>query len=167
MSTDKEQGDFPQMIQIRRAGLRAIRFLLHFLELQIAMGLGALICYLIVRLISVSSSFTVSYRPGTFLFATGDIFFLTVPVVAWMIFRGHGWRHSLKVAFAMILPVAVIMMLGQITTFDYLAWLLTAGYPAMSVGMLIYMLYHGDHFTRRIAYSEHTAVGIESSNQAS
>lgn len=141
-------------------------FLLHFLELQISMGLGALICYLVVRLISVSSSFAAAYRPGTFLFATGDILFLTVPVVAWMIFRGHGWRHSLKVAFAMISPVAVIMVLGQFTAYDYLTWLLTAGYPAMCLGMLIYMLYRRDHFTRWTAYSKHTAGGIESSNHA-
>jgi hypothetical protein len=150
MSTNTEQVDFPLMIQIRRTGLRAMRFLLHFLELQIAMSLGALICYLVVRLISGSSSFTRAYRPGTFLFATGDLFFLTVPVVAWMIFRGHGWRHSLKIVFAMILPVAVIMVLGQFTAYDYLTWLLTAGYPAMSLGMIAYMLCHRGHFAERI-----------------
>ena len=150
MNTDTEQVGFLQMLRIRRGGLRATRFLLHFLELQIAMSLGALVCYLIVRLISGTSSFTTAYRPGTFLFATGDIFFLTVPVVAWMIFRGHGWRHSLEVALAMILPVAVIMVLGQFTAFDYLTWLLTAGYPAMSFGMLAYMLYHRNRFARRI-----------------
>ena len=152
------QGPTPSLIP------RARSFFLRFLELQIAMGLGALICYLVVRLISVSSSFAAAYRPGTFLFATGDIFFLTVPVIAWMIFRGHGWRHSLKVAFAMISPVAVILVLGQFTAYDYRTWLLTAGYPAMSLGMLIYILYRRDRFTRWTAHSKHTAVGIESSN---
>ena len=150
MSTDTEQVDSLQMLLIRGGGLGAIRFLWDFLELQIAMSTGALVCYIIVRLISRTSSFTTAYRPGTFLFATGDIFFLTVPVVAWMIFRGHGWRHSLEVAFAMILPVAVITVLGQFTTYDYLTWLLTAGYPAMSLGMLAYMVYHRDHFARQI-----------------
>lgn len=140
--------------------------LLHFLELQIAMGLGALICYLVVRRISDVGSFSTAYRPGTFLFATGDIFFLTVPVVAWMIFRGHGWRHSLKVALAMISPVAVILVLGPLTAYDYLTWLLTAGYPTMSLGMLIYMLYRRDHFTRWTAYSKNNTVGIKSSNHA-
>lgn len=163
MSTDIEQVGFLQMLRIRGAGLRAIRFLWHFLELQIAMSLGALVCYLIVLLISGMSSFTTTYRPGTFLFATGDIFFLTVPVVAWMIFCGHGWRHSLKVAVAMISPVAVIMVLGQFTAYDFLTWLLTAGYPAMSLGMLAYMLSHRDHFARRIEQKgelrEHPLVG--------
>jgi hypothetical protein len=125
-------------------------FLLHFLELQISMTLGALVCYLVVRLITGVGSFSTAYRPGTFLFAAGDVFFLTVPVIAWMIFRGHGWRHSLGIAAAMIAPVAAIMMLGPSTAYDYLTWLLTAGYPAMSLGMLTYMLYHRDHFTGRV-----------------
>jgi hypothetical protein len=130
------------------------------------MCFGALICYLVVRLISVSSGFATAYHPGTSLFAIGDIFFLTVPVVAWMIFRGHGWRHGLGIAAAMIMPVALIIVFGRLTTYDYLTWLLTAGYPAMSLGMLIYVLYRRDHFTRPMAHSKHTGVGMESSGHA-
>ena len=146
MGTNTEQADFLQKIRISKGGLTAGRFLLNLLELQISMGLGALVCYLVVRLISTSPSYATSYRPGTFLFALGDIFFLTVPVVAWMILRGHGWRHSLEIAVAMIAPVALIIVLGQLAGFAYLLWLLTAGYPAMSLGMLVYMLYRHDHF---------------------
>ena len=51
------------------------RFVLYFLELQIPMVLGALICYLVIRLISRSSSFATNYRPGTTLFAIGDLLF--------------------------------------------------------------------------------------------
>ena len=155
MSTDTDQVDFLQMLWTQGGRLRAIRFLLHFMELQISMGVGALVCYLVVRLISGAASFSMAYQPGTFLFAVGDVFFLTVPVIVWMIFRGHGWRHSLGIVVAMIAPVAAIMVLGPLTAYDYLTWLLTAGYPAMSLGMLIYMLYRHDHFTRRMAYLNH------------
>jgi hypothetical protein len=147
MSTDRKQADVLYTIPMHKNGLRVGRFLLHFLELQVSMGLGALMCYLVVRLISGSSSFSAAYRPGTFLFAIGDIFFLTVPVVVWMVMRGHSWQHSLGIAIAMIAPVAVIMVVGQLEAYDYLTWLLTAGYPAMSLGMLIYMLYRRDHWT--------------------
>jgi hypothetical protein len=116
-------------------------FLLHFLELQIPMGLGALVCYLLGRLIPASSSFATVYHPGTYLFATGDVLFLTVPVVAWMIFRGHGWRRSMEMAFAMIAPVAAIVVLGEFAGVAYLLWLVTAMYPTMCLGMLVYMLY--------------------------
>lgn len=133
------------------------RFLLHFLELQIPMGLGALVCYLLGRLVPASSSFATVYRPGTYLFTTGDILFLTVPVVAWMITRGHGWRSSLEMAVAMFAPVAAIIVVGQLAGFAYLLWLITAMYPAMCLGMLVYMLYRRDHFTGRVGHSTHVA----------
>ena len=153
MGTDTEQLDFLQKIRISKGGLKAGRFLLNLLELQISMGLGALVCYLMVRLISTSPSYATIYRPGTFLFAIGDIFFLTVPVFAWMIVRGHGWRHSLEIAVAMIVPIAVIIVLGQLAGYAYLLWLLTAGYPAMSLGMLVYMFYRRNHFTGRLVHT--------------
>lgn len=146
MGTDTEQVDFLQKIRISKAGLKVGRFFLHFLELQISMSLGALVCYVVVRLISTSPNYATSYRPGTFLFALGDIFFLTVPVVAWMILRGHGWRQSLEIAVAMIVPVTLIILLGELAGYTCLLWLLTAGYPAMSLGMLVYMLYRYNRF---------------------
>jgi hypothetical protein len=117
-------------------------FVLHFLEMQIPMALGALVCYLLVRLLPASSRFATIYHPGTRLYYLGDTLFLTVPVVAWMIFRGHGWRHSLAMAVAMLTPVAVIIVLGQLAGYAVLPWLPIAGYPAQSLGMLVYMLYH-------------------------
>lgn len=125
------------------------RFLLHFLELQIPMGLGALVCYLLGRLIPASSSFARVYHPGTYLFATGDLFFLTVPVVAWMIFRSHGWRHSLEMAVAMLAPVITIAVLAELGGVAYLLWLVTAMYPAMSLGMLVTMLYRRKRYTEQ------------------
>ena len=165
MPTNSKQAYFSSETR-RFADSKAGRLFLHFLELQISMTLGALVCYLVVRLISGVGSFSTAYRPGTFLFAVGDVLFLTVPVIAWMIFRGHGWRHSLGIAAAMIVPVAAIIVLGQLTAYDYLTWLLTAGYPAMSLGMLSYMLYRRELFTGRLVYSKHTTVSTEPSNHA-
>jgi hypothetical protein len=146
MGIDTKQVQLLHKIRMHMTGLKAVRFFLNLLELQISMSFGALVCYVVVRLISSSPTYASSYRPGTFLFAIGDLFFLTVPVVAWMIFRGHGWQHSLAIALAMIVPVAAIIVLGELAGFAYLLWLLTAGYPAMSLGMLVYMLYRHDHF---------------------
>ena len=129
------------------------RFLWRFLELQIPMALGALVCYLLGRVIPASSSFATVYHPGTYLFTTGDILFLTVPGVAWMIFRGHGWRHSLEMAAAMIAPVAAIIVVGQLAGAAYLLWLVTAMYPAMCLGMLFYMVYRRDDFTGKAAHA--------------
>ena len=146
MTTESKQAYFPHKTRLFRNS-KAGRFVLHFLELQIPMVLGAVICYLLVRLITSSSSFSTIYYPGTFLFAIGDLLFLTVPVVVWMILRRYSWRHSFEMGIAMIAPVAAIMVLGQLTAYDYLTWLLTGGYPVMCLGMLMYMLYRRDFFT--------------------
>lgn len=121
------------------------------------MALGALICYLVAPLISASSRYGMLYRPGTFLFAIGDIFFLVAPVVVWMMFRGHGSRHSLEMAGAMAVPVAAIIVFGWLAAYDSPTWLLTGGYPVMCLGILVYMLYRRGHFTREAARLMHTA----------
>jgi hypothetical protein len=136
--------------------------LIRFLELQIPMGLGALVCYLLGRMIPASSSLAKFYRPGTYVFAIGDVLFLTVPVVAWMIFRGYGRQLSLEMAVAMIAPVAVIALVGELAGSTYLLWLVTGMYPTMCLGILFYMLYRRDEFTRRAGNSVRAARYQES-----
>lgn len=125
------------------------RFFLHFLELQVPMVLGASVCYLLGRLVPASSGLATAYHPGTYLYAIGDVLFLIVPVVAWMIVRGHGRQHSLEMALAMVAPVAVIAVVGELAGFAYLLWLVSAMYPALCLGMLVYMLCRRDLFTGR------------------
>jgi hypothetical protein len=132
----------------REAAADVGRFVFHFLELQIAMALGALVCFLVGSLIRAASIYATDYQPGTVLFFIGDVFFLTMPVVSWMLYRDRGWRHSLELAAAMLAPVAAIVVLGELTRAAYLLWLVTAMYPAMSFGMLVYMLYRRDVFDR-------------------
>ena len=155
MSTETERVRSPRKVQIPAAIARVRSFVFHFLEMQIAMGLGALVCYLVTRLIRASSSIATIYHPGTYLYTAGDLLFLTVPVVAWMILRSYSWRHSLEMVVAMSAPVAAIIVLGELAGYAYLLWLVTAMYPAMSLGMLLYMLYRRDQFTVRVGHSTH------------
>jgi hypothetical protein len=108
--------------------------------MQIPMAFGALVCYLVVSLIS-RSGYATAYHPGTYLFTLGDMLFLTAPVVAWMRFRRYDWRQSLGMAVAMLIPVVLIIVLGQLAGYPYLLSLVTAGYPAMCLGMLIYLFH--------------------------
>ncbi len=128
-----------QSLRQRSASVR--HALWRFLEMQIPMVLGAVVCYLLVNLIPASSDLATIYYPGSYLFTAGDTLYLTLPVVAWMIFRGHGGRDSLEMAVAMLAPVAAIIVLGEMGGYAYRLWLLTAGYPAMCLGMLVYMLH--------------------------
>jgi hypothetical protein len=124
------------------------RRLFPFVELQLAMALGALACLLVGRVARASPIYAMDYRPGTVAYFLGDVFFLTVPVVIWLLIRGLGRRRSLELAMAMLLPVAAIVLLGQLTRAAYLLWLVTAMYPAMSLGMLAYLLFRRGVFDR-------------------
>jgi hypothetical protein len=115
-----------------------------FVELQIAMGTGALLCLLAGRLVA-ESPFAAVYHPGSALFALGDIVFLTGPVFAWT-WRRRTRRLSLGMSMAMIAPVALIAVAGEIMGTDYLHWLVTGMYPAMAVGIAIFMLYRRKEF---------------------
>lgn len=112
----------------------------QFLELQVPMVLGAAVCYLLARLVPPSSALAEAYHPGTALFTAGDVLYLTLPVVTWMVLRGRGFRHSLEMGAAMLAPVAAIISVGHLG-FDYALWLVTGMYPAMCLGMLAYMLF--------------------------
>src|SRR5438045_5012815 len=84
-------------------------FIASVVQLQLAMCVGAILCYLLGVLIPRSSIVASVYYPGAYLYTAGDIFFLTLPVVLWIVLRGHGWLRGMEMAFAMIAPVVVIV----------------------------------------------------------
>jgi hypothetical protein len=120
--------------------------IVHFVELQIAMGTGALLCLLAGRLVAESSPYAAVYHPGSGLYALGDIVFLTTPVFAWMTWRGRTRRLRIEISMAMIAPVGLVAVAGEIMGTDYLHWLVTGMYPVMSVGIAIFMLYRRKEF---------------------
>jgi hypothetical protein len=67
--------------------------------------------------------------------------------MAWMILRGQGWRRGIEMVLAMTAPVAAIIVLGQLAGYAYLPGLVYIGYPAMTLGVLVYMLFRRNHFT--------------------
>ena len=79
-------------------------------------------------------------------------FSMTVPMIAWMRFRGHGWRVTLEMAASMVLPtlVAVVLFSGGIVG-DFDAVLLgehVVMFAAMAVAMLL----------RRTEYFRHATL---------
>jgi hypothetical protein len=124
---------------------RAGRFLLSFVELQVAITLGALVCLVLGRVVR-AATFATAYQPGTVLYFVGDVFFLATPVVLWMVLRGRGWRHGLGLALAMLAPVAAIVAVGAVVRSDYLLWLVYGMYPALSLGMVAYVFRSRESF---------------------
>jgi energy-converting hydrogenase Eha subunit A len=137
----------PPKTLLRKAG----RFVLHYLEMCIACCVGG-----------VTLGF--AFFGGAALLGYPDLilkapFFstlvlaiiLTVPMVAWMRFRHHGWRPSLEMGAAtMGLGIVVIAAgaLGLVPVSGMFEWVASLACPVMLVPMLLRVrLYAGgmDH----------------------
>ena len=140
--------------RIRNRARPVGRFIRHLLEMLLAMEAGMAILYLLGNLIPPSSSYAAAFESGTNLHAIMMAVFMTVPMVAWMIVRGHGWRLGAEMAFAMSAPVAAIIVLRLLGADAYLPWLAKASSPVMYLGMLAAMPYRRVHYT---GHSAHTA----------
>jgi len=120
-------------------------FLSHLLEMLLAMSVGMSIFHLFAGLIPASSSWAAVADSETVLHNIVMDFFMTIPMLAWMILRGHGWRHSLEMGVAMLAPIAAINLLCSLGVVEYLPWLAEASGPAMYLGMLAAMFYRRNH----------------------
>src|SRR5512134_1155792 len=128
-------------------------FVWHYFEMMLAMGVGATLFEWLVREMPKSTRYAIGLQPGTFLYISGISLSMMLVMIAWMIVRGHGWRHSAEMAVAMLVPVALVAVIsirrGDAALFD-------ENYcSAMCVGMLAAMLYRWDHFTRWSFRSAH------------
>jgi hypothetical protein len=72
---------------------------------------------------------------------------MTLPMVAWMRFRGHGWRPGLEMAVVMLLPAVAALVLLETRLIENEMILLTIEHTAMFVGMFIAMLVRRDEYT--------------------
>lgn len=150
--TGKQVSDHP----LREITSKTGRFLLHLLEMLVAMQIGMGIFHLVLGLLRIFS-ISGTFESGTALHAIMMTIFMTVPMAAWMIFRGHGWRHCTEMVIAMIAPVAVIGLLCQLGLDAYLPWLAGLSMPAMLLGMIVAMLYRKEHYTGRANHASQSA----------
>ena len=142
--------------QIRNPAAKVGRFSLHLLEMLLAMMAGMPILSMLRNLIPASSSVAAAFKSGTISYSITMTVFMTVPMVAWMIVRGHGWRHSAEMAFAMSVPVAMAICLRLLGVGGSQLWLVGVSHLGMLLGMLIAMLYRRDHYTGKAHHVAHT-----------
>lgn len=115
------------------------RFVRHYLEMVAAMmigmaGLGA-------------ASLVVDLPDDTAVRLVEMAVWMTVPMVAWMRFRGHGWAPTLEMAAAMDLPFLVLLPLfvaGQVS----LGTVMVAGHVLMLVTMALAMVRRVDEYAQ-------------------
>lgn len=150
-TASRQAQDHPILNAVLKGGF----FIWHYFEMMLAMMVGSTLFELLVRWMPESMSADLGLHPATFLYISGIAFSMMFVMVAWMIVRGHGWRHSAEMSVAMLLPVALVAGISIQRGSAALAWFDDTYCSAMCVGMLAAMLYRWDHFTRWSFMSPH------------
>lgn len=119
----------------------------HFFQMLAAMALGMIVTgaiFIIVTGATTWEQVTVNY-PTQVLFAMAAG--MTVPMAAWMLYRGMGWRNTGEMAAVMVLPV--IPFLGLVW-FDVTKSAQCGAYCIVTVAaMLGLMRFRRSIYTRR------------------
>lgn len=114
-------------------------FIRHYVEMVVAMMLGMAVLSVPARAV-----YDVSDRPALLLVEMALT--MTIPMVAWMRFRGHGWRLCNEMAASMLVPaLGALALLGGGLVTDTTA--LGIEHMAMLPSMLVAMLLRRDEYT--------------------
>jgi hypothetical protein len=130
------------------------RFLRHYVEMVIAMFLGMAGLGLPAGwgLNALGSSWSDLHTEAPALMLLGMAFTMTVPMVAWMRYRGHGWQPSTEMSAAMFLPTFTVIALLWGGLVEDIGTLLVVEHVAMLLAMLAAMLLRPAEYTS----AEHT-----------
>ncbi len=135
------------------------RFGRHYLEMVIAMFAGMVVLGLplegLMQLAGYGSAELREAAPAVALAGMGII--MTVPMVAWMRYRGHGWQPSLEMAASMIVPTIAVIVLLAVGVVDF-GSAMRIEHIAMFPAMLAVMLARWDEYSADHAHHGH-AVG--------
>lgn len=117
----------------------------HFLEMFAAMWVGMVAGVAVYLAVTGFPSYSQAllHRPVEALLVMA--FAMTVPMVGWMLFRGHGRRNSAEMAAAMLVPAAPFAFLA--------GFHVTRGASSCAYMMLSVLAMLGLMFYRRDVYS--------------
>jgi hypothetical protein len=124
-------------------------FFRHYAEMVVAMLLGMVVLGLpvtgILAAFGVSTSDLRSHAPALLLLEMAIT--MTVPMVAWMRYRGHGWGASNEMAASMLIPTFGAIALLATGAVTGMGSLMTIEHVAMLAGMLVAMLLRRDEYS--------------------
>jgi hypothetical protein len=123
-------------------------FIRHYVEMVVVMFAGMLVLGLpgeaaLKALGSGTSELRDDAPAVVFL---GMAATMTIPMVAWMRYRGHRWQPTLEMAASMIIPTLVAIALLATAALSFGA-LMGLEHVAMLLGMLVAMLLRRDEYT--------------------
>ena len=123
------------------------RFSRHYFEMVAAMLVGMVV-------LGGASGLVLNLPDRTSVELVEMAVWMTLPMVAWMRFRGHRWRACSEMAAAMLVPAAVALALlgsGAVTDGDALVMF---EHSAMFPAMLVVMLLRRDEY---VGHDNHAA----------
>jgi hypothetical protein len=113
-------------------------FLRHYVEMVLAMWIGMLVLGLpAALLLGVEHEALRLFNMAVYM---------TVPMVAWMRYRGHGWMPSLEMSASMFLPTFAAIGLMSAGALEFGA-AMTLEHVVMFPAMLVAMLLRRDEYT--------------------
>jgi len=129
-------------------------FIRHYVEMVVVMFVGMGVLALPARWVVDAAGTSYTEAPGLMFLSMAVT--MTLPMVAWMRFRGHGWQPTTEMSGSMILPtLAVLGLLGARIVED-IGVLMAGEHVAMLLAMLGAMLLrpaeytHGAHGAARV-----------------
>jgi hypothetical protein len=122
------------------------RFLRHFVEMLLAMFAGMLVLGGITELVFAAAGGSLSDAPGSVRVMLMG-FDMTVPMVAWMSYRGHSRARNAEMAASMIVPTLAAAALAAAGVLSSAA-ALGVQHVVMIPAMLGVMLWRYDDYSR-------------------
>jgi hypothetical protein len=141
----------------RRSTSPTWRFIRHYAEMVAAMFLGMVVLGAPVgwALGAAGSSWSELNSDAPALMLLGMAMTMTVPMVAWMRYRGHGWRANAEMAASMVLPTFAAIGLLAAGAME-IGTALVVEHVAMLLLMLAAMLLRLEEYTHH-----HARTGAE------
>ena len=127
---------------------RTATFIRHYVEMVVVMFAGMIVLGVpgeaALHAMGSGTSELRETAPATVFL--GMALTMTVPMVAWMRYRGHSWQPTLEMAASMVIPtlIAIALLGAGLASF---AALMGLEHVAMLLGMLLAMLLRRDEYT--------------------
>ena len=126
-------------------------FIRHYLEMVVAMFAGMAILGLPAGwLMGAFGSSWSELSPSLMFFAMATT--MTVPMVGWMAYRGHGWRANAEMSASMFLPTFAVI--GVLAT----GWATDTGVLMVAEHLAMLLAMAGAMLLRPAEYAHHHAV---------
>jgi hypothetical protein len=128
-------------------------FIRHYAEMVAAMLLGMAVLSLPTgaALSALGTSISELNRDAPALSLLLMAVTMTVPMVGWMRYRGHGWPASAEMAAAMFVPAFGVVVLLWVGLVEDLGTLMAIEHSVMFPGMVLVMLLRRDEYGRGYA----------------